>query len=813
MSNFGFFGEWFHAFGNVGGVACNKFSGEYIVFYYTPHLSSITSEKGSAIQKKQRRCQIALRLFDSTATILVILFFSPFPAIIMAAVVSLNTSIGNTMADTSVGDPSGGVDERVVAQAALEAAEDALESLCAQHAGTFVAVEKRSQALQSSLTQLTQTLTQVNLQVQQAQTHVGHAQQLEASSTTGVAEESTMDPEDNDNDPDAAIAQLFQNRPSLAELSEKHRVRRRTLLQHSALLELLELPSLMDACVRSNLYEEALSIAGLANTLERNHTTNNKHINNNNDIVALVIAQIRSRQTDLQRHLLQRLEGSVTMPDCLEVVTALRRLNSILMETTNNANNKNNNTTTGESLYQSMETQLQIEFLEARNVWLDSTTMATASFVNNHINPSSSSTATAEDLLDLIERYRTRVFEIATQFHAIFRVNSSAGSNNTSSTTDLLALWTARRIQAFLAILQTGLQTAAAHAEALATTTNANTSSSSTHLVSQSSTTSQQQQQQQQYGAATLRDLLEATLFFSSSMGRLGADFTSYQIPQMFEDALCQWIAHSVWTQQGVKPFQQVLQLCCIETQIAAPLVSTTLRHVNNNKHQSKSSSPYVICWTQESSEQIQQALSDFHLSDTTTNVLEQPPGPLRIWMQVPPLGRLVNAILSGLNELRRCLLPSVVPRLEHALEEDVLQVVSRELKQIERQLITTPKVPTALRELISKEYVPLWNQLAVPFVRASFWTAIGREAKAMEYYRQVQSAIDGLVQEKKAAEEALLEKQRQEEAEDDQDAEEAALQEEDAGGEAENEGNVEESDGNGPSEEIATEEFGSKKD
>ena len=734
----------------------------------------------------------------------------------MAAVVSLNTSIGNTMADTSVGDPSGGVDERVVAQAALEAAEDALESLCAQHAGTFVAVEKRSQALQSSLTQLTQTLLQVQSQVQQAQTHVGHAQQLEASSTTGVAEESTMDPEDNDNDPDAAIAQLFQNRPSLAELSEKHRVRRRTLLQHSALLELLELPSLMDACVRSNLYEEALSIAGLANTLERNHTTNNKHINNNNnDIVALVIAQIRSRQTDLQRHLLQRLEGSVTMPDCLEVVTALRRLNSILMETTNNANNKNNNTTTGESLYQSMETQLQIEFLEARNVWLDSTTMATASFANNHINPSSSSTATAEDLLDLIERYRTRVFEIATQFHAIFRVNSTSTSN-TSSTTDLLALWTARRIQAFLAILQNGLQTAAAHAEALATTANANTSSSSSHLVGQSSSTSQQQQQQQQqYGAATLRDLLEATLFFSSSMGRLGADFTSYQIPQMFEDALCQWIAHSVWTQQGVKPFQQVLQLCCIETQIAAPLVSTTLRHVNNNKHQNKSSSSYVICWTQESSEQIQQALSDFHLSDAT-NVLEQPPGPLRIWMQVPPLGRLVNAILSGLNELRRCLLPSVVPRLEHALEEDVLQVVSRELKQIERQLITTPKVPTALRELISKEYVPLWNQLAVPFVRASFWTAIGREGKAMEYYRQLQAAIDGLIQEKKAAEEALLEKQRQEEAEDgdnDQDAGEAALQGEDAGGEAENKGNVEESDGNGPSEEIATEEFGSKKD
>ena len=48
----------------------------------------------------------------------------------------------------------------------------------------------------------------------------------------------------------------------LADLAEKHRLRRRTLMQHSSLLELLELPSLMDACVRSSLYEDALSIAG-----------------------------------------------------------------------------------------------------------------------------------------------------------------------------------------------------------------------------------------------------------------------------------------------------------------------------------------------------------------------------------------------------------------------------------------------------------------------------------------------------------------------------------------------------------------------
>lgn len=37
------------------------------------------------------------------------------------------------------------------------------------------------------------------------------------------------------------------------------------------LVELLEVPQLMDACVRSDLMEEALSIATFASTLERRH--------------------------------------------------------------------------------------------------------------------------------------------------------------------------------------------------------------------------------------------------------------------------------------------------------------------------------------------------------------------------------------------------------------------------------------------------------------------------------------------------------------------------------------------------------------
>jgi hypothetical protein len=249
-----------------------------------------------------------------------------------------------TMADLLLSSPPPSeLDERQIAKAALEAAEEQLRSLCATHAGTFVAVERRGASLSSALADL--------------QTKIKGLEQ-DVSTVHHALEEGN----------------------SLTDLAEKHRVRRRTLLQHSSLLELLELPSLMDACVRSNLYEEALSIASFANTLERRHT-------DKNPVVMRVIGQIRSRQSDLRRHLLFRLKQSVTMPQCLEVVTALRRLNSIDLEGRQDV----------DRLHDAMELKLQVDFLEARDAWLDSSPRT-----------ANASVAPAEQLLDTVERYRTR---------------------------------------------------------------------------------------------------------------------------------------------------------------------------------------------------------------------------------------------------------------------------------------------------------------------------------------------------------------------------------------------------------------------
>jgi hypothetical protein len=231
-----------------------------------------------------------------------------------------------TMADLLLSTEA---DERLVAKATLDAAEEHLRSLCASHASTFVSVERRGAKLEALLRELQISISTV------VDTNVAPSQEILAEDTLG-------------------------------KLSENHRLRRRTLLQHSSLLELLELPSLMDACVRSNLYQEALSIAGFANSLERRQGTNT--------VIHKVVQQIRTRQSDLKRHLINRLKLQVTMPECLEIVTSLRRLNSIVSESTSDALNP--------------ELKLQLDFLEARDAWLDA--------------------RAGDSFFDTIEQYRAR---------------------------------------------------------------------------------------------------------------------------------------------------------------------------------------------------------------------------------------------------------------------------------------------------------------------------------------------------------------------------------------------------------------------
>lgn len=535
------------------------------------------------------------------------------------------------------------MDELNIVATELKAAEDQLQSLCASHGSTFVAVERRSAALTSTLKSLLRQLDSALPQVEESM----HSLDIDSNKTEH----------------------------SLSTLTEKHRLRRRTLLQHSSLLELLELPSLMDACVRGHLYEEGLSIASFANTLEQRHLTD---ADVKNSIVDNVVKEVRRREEDLRRDLLNRLRSDVTMPQCLEIVTALRRLNGVELDRQSRAGASSNFVSEDlEKLHETMEWKLQVSFLEARDAWLEADASMSSNAALLYSNKAKGSgggsgalKSVAEKILDGIDLYRTRCFEIASQYLAIFRSSPSFSSKNVESSNRaymLLSMWTTRRIDTFI---QDHL---------------------SNRCLPQISDT------------ATLRDALESATFFATSMGRLGADF-SPMLQSIFQKRLIA-IVTSHWA-DGLQVLENTLKLCR-DSGVASPLYSH--RDVSTLKEDAREGDTENVL--------------DHH-----ARVAPQPPRSLLV---SPPLARLVNAFLVGLNELRRCLLACAFPELRRFSREEFISKAKQILVENERAVLTPGflsakgKDGAKLRSL-AVELKDKFESCAKPYLEGSLEFALG---------------------------------------------------------------------------------------
>ena len=519
------------------------------------------------------------------------------------------------------------LDERLLSQASLTSASEVLRSLCVKFSPTFVAVERRDARLDECLDSLLTKLNDAGYGAAQAGNRLD----------IGI-------------DPDGTS--------SLSALAERHRLRRRTLLQHGSLLELLELPALMDACLRAGLYDEALAVAAFGNALERRHSIQMQHSSQHTEesknedshqgrqggeeVILSVVSSLRSRENDLRHHLLSRLRGSITMPHCLEIVTALRRLNGVELE------RKRTRATLRQKLvplelveemrkihkvppkemdieqaHSAMEMRLMVDFFEARDSWLrDSSSIGlndlAAGAQDRDRNASSDASIgdslDCESLLNMIDRIRTRTFEVATQFLAIFcgTPSSQMQTSPQKQPFTLLSMWLSRRLQHFLHGLESQLA-----------------------LVN---------------NAATLRDVLDASNFFASSMGRIGADFQCL-LPPMFEDRIANIVMRR-WS-NGVNSLDVTLKVCR-EAGLAGPLSSTAT--TSEGRSNQVDNSGYGA----------NDGIEDDAV-DTGT------PLPPRKMLASPPLARFINAFLDGLNEARRCLLPGSSETLRRAS----LQVLS----------------------------------------------------------------------------------------------------------------------------------------
>lgn len=252
------------------------------------------------------------------------------------------------------------------------------------------------------------------------------------------------------------------------------------------------------------------------------------------------------------------------------------------------------------------------------------------------------------------------VFEIATQFNAIFR--ASPGKKGASSSASLLSMWVTRRVHSFLTMLSSSLN--------------------------------------RMDDSASLRDALEACVFFATSMGRLGGDFTS-MLSELFEPKMALLVT-THW-KEGVSTLQETLKVCR-DAGVATPLTSSTAT------------------------------------SSVATTSPEQPPRQL---LTLPPLARLVNAYLTGLNELRRCLLPGIFGVLRTEMIRSLSSV--RALLQTNQRAVNTPGLrgeASQLRELAAS-MLHMFDKVVEPYLLGALEVALGDYAIAKEHLKKEIEAVE----------------------------------------------------------------------
>jgi hypothetical protein len=276
------------------------------------------------------------------------------------------------------------------------------------------------------------------------------------------------------------------------------------------------------------------------------------------------------------------------------------------------------------------------------------------------------------------------MFEIATQFNAIFRTQQTSQQPQQQRqqqhvSVSLLSMWTSRRVQTFLKIVSSQLN--------------------------------------QMDDSASLRDALDACVFFSGSMGRLGADFTS-QLPPIFESRMVAIVLHH-W-KEGTAQLSETLKICR-DAGVAAPLISTSVGTGDVG---------------------IDSSGGDGTSSSSSSSYSTMMPPPRQL-MALPPLGRLVNACLTGLNELRRCLLPGIFARLRHGLEQEFLLETKNILHSHERAVMA-PGLRGEASQLrsIAKELKEMTKTIVFPYCRGAMELSLGNEVGANEHFDKLRSAL-----------------------------------------------------------------------
>ena len=187
-----------------------------------------------------------------------------------------------------------------------------------------------------------------------------------------------------------------------------------------ALLELLEIPQLMDTCVRSALFDEALDLYHYATALVRRHPSIG--------IIADIVHEMTATKKQMEASLLNLLSTHIQLSQCLKIVSYLRRLDGY------------------------DEATLRQQFLTCREQYLYTLQASIAGGGSSGGVGGSGGGAVGgyEYLSKFLDGQRVHLFDIVTQYRAIFVDDTVAADEERSDDGGLLYRWIHHRVSILL---------------------------------------------------------------------------------------------------------------------------------------------------------------------------------------------------------------------------------------------------------------------------------------------------------------------------------------------------------------------------
>ncbi|XP_011312770.1 conserved oligomeric Golgi complex subunit 8 [Fopius arisanus] len=206
--------------------------------------------------------------------------------------------------------------------------------------------------------------------------------------------------------------QLFSDKSK--DINSHRRLNTLTLRKTAEMLEILEMPQLMESCLQSNQYNEALEISQYARQLGVKHS--------DIPIIQLIVSSIENSWSGMVGQVIGSLRGDLPLPKCLQLVGLLRSMDAFT------------------------EAELRIKFLQARDGWLQGLLNSIPKDDPNF------------HLTKTIELSRIHLFNIITQYRAMFNDDDHSSTRDpVINESAIFYHWLEEKLSQFLVTLEQDL--------------------------------------------------------------------------------------------------------------------------------------------------------------------------------------------------------------------------------------------------------------------------------------------------------------------------------------------------------------------